>query len=146
MHVSSLSRWPHRWRNAAKLMICKLVLIAAPLAVGWSVVGILGEQSGVVLPANAETPAERCAKRGMVLVGRSCETPTKSAESPAERCAKRGMVLVGRSCETPKKKAESPAERCAKRGMVLVGRSCETPKKKKAETPQQRCAKQNKKC
>ena len=120
MRVSSLSSWLHRWLNAAKMMICKLCLIVSALTVGWSVMGIFGEQSGFVLPASAETPAERCAKRG--------------------------MVLVGRSCETPKKKAESPAERCAKRGMILVGRSCETPKKKKAETSQQRCAKQNKKC
>jgi len=146
MRLSSIPTLLQHWlKPSSKLAASRLLLSATLLMVGWSLVAIVVERNGFVSAANAQTAAERCAKRGMVLVGRSCETPKKQAESPAERCAKRGMVLVGRACESPKKQAESPAERCAKRGMVLVGRSCESPKKK-AETSAERCAKQNKKC
>jgi len=115
MPVSCIPIVPDHWlKSFLKCVLCRLLLVAAALAVSWSLAGILGERSGFVSTANAETPAEKCAKRGMVLVGHTCETPKEKAETPEERCAKRRMVLVGHTCETPKAKAETPEERCAR--------------------------------
>ena len=115
MRLSSIPTLLHHWlKPTLKLAPSRLLLMATVLMVGCSLLVTLVERNGFISTANAQTAAERCAKRGMVLVGRSCESPKKQAESPAERCAKRGMVLVGRSCESPKKKAETSAKRCAK--------------------------------
>src|SRR5262245_62808157 len=143
MRLSSIPTLLQHWlKPSSKLAASRLLLSATLLMVGWSLVAIVVERNGFVSAANAQTAAERCAKRGMVLVGRSCETPKKQAESPAERCAKRGMVLVGRPWESPKKQAENTAEKWPKQGKECGGRSCEYTNKE-AENRAERGAQQN---
>jgi hypothetical protein len=109
-------------------------------SVGSSLVNTLGEGSGFVSIANAETPAQKCAKRKLVLINGSCRPAPRIAETPAQKCAKRKLVLINGSCRPAPRIAETPAEKCAKRKLVLINGDCR-PAPRIAETPAEKCAK-----